>query len=125
MAADWFFEAIRKGLQRLLVLRLDGSPAKDTVRALLHVWVDALWPGTLWHQERDEARIAEAFRRMSSKLDRWPAPIELRRFLPPPEWGQRYQALPPVEHSPETRKLARREIAKIRKRLRLGEGGEQ
>lgn len=82
MAQAWFERAIAVGLARLAALQLPGTPPDAaTAAACRAVWVDALWPGRDW-TEQDEARIAEAFRRLALRATRWPAPTQFLDALP-------------------------------------------
>ena len=53
---DWVCNQMIDGLQKLLVLRLQGAPPADTISALAAVWEEALTPHTwAFVQETDTA----------------------------------------------------------------------
>ena len=80
---SWFRGAIVEGLQFLLTLRLDGSPALDTIQVTGAAWIRSLWRRRWWHQERDLPRIIAAFDSIAASFTSWPAPVHLIRALPP------------------------------------------
>lgn len=45
-------------------------------------WVDALWPGSDWYEQRDTPRIREAFRKLIGVSSEWPQPVQFRQHLP-------------------------------------------
>lgn len=80
---DWAYNQMIEGLQKLLVLRLQGSPPADTISALAAVWEEALTPITwAWQPETDGERLPEAFRRLIRQADRWQQPAQLIRLIP-------------------------------------------
>jgi hypothetical protein len=81
-AESWFASAIASGIQRLMVLGLDGTPAASTIELTTVTWIDALWAGRVWDAKLDETRIAEAFRLLTIQAERWPAPVQFLRMLP-------------------------------------------
>lgn len=50
---DWLRSEIIDGLQKLFVLRLEGTPAHDTAKAVANVWIDVI---STQHIEWDEHR---------------------------------------------------------------------
>lgn len=70
------------GLQKLLTLSLDRSPAADVVRGMAMTWVEALTAGKCWFETRDRPRFEAAFRTLALQARRWPAPAELLDCLP-------------------------------------------
>lgn len=120
-APDWFTDRIYTGLQRLYSLSLRDRPAADVLPATADTWVSVLWPGLRWDEARDLPRLTEAFRVLAGKVDRWPAPRELRDCLPPiPD----VQALPPPKYraDPDRIAKARAIIRKLTERLTLPPG---
>lgn len=84
MTPDWLRAEIVKGLQALLVLRLRGAPAVDTVQALANVWVAAIASRPIhWVQDRDTERVRQAFLTLTATADSWPAPAALIAAIPP------------------------------------------
>jgi hypothetical protein len=49
---DWAYNQMIDGLQKLLVLRLQGAPPADTINVVAMVWEEALTPYT-WAFEHD------------------------------------------------------------------------
>ncbi|XXQ69008.1 hypothetical protein ACKLNO_03885 [Neisseriaceae bacterium B1] len=81
---DWAYNQMIDGLQKLLVLRLQGAPPADTISALAAVWEEALTPHT-WAFERDldEQRLPSAFRQLIAQAERWQQPAQLIKLIPP------------------------------------------
>jgi hypothetical protein len=108
MAADWLTREVAQGHQALIVLRLEGCPAADTVGAVLDVWLVALRARQAWDEERDAPRIRQAFALLAGRVSRWPAPAALLESLP---------ALPPVVALPKPgpdKQRAAKEIERLR-----------
>lgn len=109
MIPDWLHNAVIDGLQKLLALRLPGTPAAEAVGGTAMVWLEAIdRPGMRWDEEMDMPRVQRAFRALFATCDRWPAPKLFIQHLgnrdPPP-------ALPAPRMSPE-------ELARNRQRVR-------
>jgi hypothetical protein len=81
-AAHWFAVAIANGIQRLMVLNLENTPAARTVELTTSTWIDTLWKTRAWDAALDETRISEAFRQLALSSERWPAPVHFLRRLP-------------------------------------------
>lgn len=116
MAPQWLKNAVIDGLQALLVLRLRGSPAKDTLPALANLWVATITTRpVLWDEERDAPRIKKAFLELMATADHWPAPSAFLAMIPP--LLPTYSLPGPVDRnmSPETRKLVDDMLAKMRR----------
>jgi hypothetical protein len=79
---NWFLTVILEGLQRLMCLSLESQPAAEVIPGTASAWVEALWPGKVWLEERDVPRIREAFRQLSLRSTRWPAPAQFMEALP-------------------------------------------
>ena len=117
---DWAYNQMIEGLQKLLVLRLQGSPPADTIGALAMVWEEALTPITwAWQPETDGARLPAAFRRLISQAEKWAQPAQLIKQIPP-------RTEPPVsalienKRSPPSaveRELAKAQVAQMLNRL--------
>jgi hypothetical protein len=101
MAPGWMVAEVAEGIQRLLVLRLEGCPPADAVEAVALAWVDALLARyARWDEALDAPRIRQGFRILSAQSKRWPAPAFLLEAMPPrPEPKQ----LPPPALSAEDR----------------------
>jgi len=75
MMPDWLLDEITIGLQKLLSLRLPGSPAEDTAGSTARVWYEAIGgSGIEWTETLDRLRVRAAFRGLATRCDRWPAP---------------------------------------------------
>ncbi|MDO4434714.1 MAG: hypothetical protein Q4B82_09080, partial [Alysiella sp.] len=111
---DWAYNQMIDGLQKLLVLRLQGAPPADTITALAAVWEEALTPITRhWQSETDHNRLPEAFRCVMQQSSRWISPAQLIEQIParqvPPIAGLIEAKAPPL--TPE-------QIAKNKQRLK-------
>lgn len=79
--ADWVRVEISAGLQGLLALRLENAPAADTIAKTADIWEQAIGPRVSVEQ-LDAPRIAEGFRRIFSRVRKWPAPIQVIEQMP-------------------------------------------
>ena len=109
MIPDWLRIQMITGLQKLVVLRLPGTPPEDAIPATAQVWLEAMdRPWIKWDQAQDARRVDCAWRQLYATAERWPAPkhlIDLLGNRDPPK------ALPAPPMSPE-------EIARNRARLK-------
>jgi len=119
--ADWFESVVAEGIAKLYVLRLESAPAADTLDGVELVWVEALWYSNVaWDEELDTERLRQAFRALTQRLHRWPAPRELMEHLPA---RPKRRELPPPPQTPEQKAKAVAQLAKLRammKDLNLG-----
>ena len=92
-------EEIMFGLQKLLALQLERSPALETLDKTGLVWMEAIGYERCFADE-DAPRFREAFVRLAARCKSWPSPVALLEVLPdrPP-----LPALPEPEISPEQR----------------------
>jgi len=95
-APIWFRNCIKDGMKALMTLRLDGTPAADTIVLTRDVWIQVLWPVKDWDESFDAQRIHQGFMEMMVKIERWPAPKHLLMNLPPRE---KLPAIGPVKIS--------------------------
>ena len=111
-------EEIVTGLRLLLLLRLEGTPAKDTITMVGKTWIIAFFRlKTNWTEEKDRWRIREAFEKFNSQVkstDRWPTPRQIIDLLPP--------RIPPLmlnkpERTPEEIETKLKERSENRKKL--------
>ena len=107
--ADWLRIEIASRLQKLLALRLPGTPPEDAIIGTAEVWLEALeGMHVQWSEHLDRQRVQRAFKTLFRVCDRWPAPKVFLDNLgnrdPPP-------ALPPP-------RLTREETERNRARLR-------
>lgn len=115
-APGWLVAVVAEGIQRLLVLRLEGCPPADAVEAVALAWVDALLVrGGHWDEALDAPRIRAAFRWLAAHAERWPAPAAIWQHMParaePPK-------LPEPALTPEARARAREMLARARQALK-------
>lgn len=117
---DWFHNRVVSGLQFLMSLGLNGTPAAEVVRLTATAWITALWEGgPAWDEQADNARLERAFMALAVKAERWPAPRALLDHLPPRAQQPRLPPPPRQGPSPEVRarlaQLSRRWDDKPRK----------
>lgn len=79
----WVNRAIAAGLQRLTVLSLDGTPARDVISMTAAVWGQCIGSGRLLDEQRDAPRFEAAFETLCRTCRRWPAPADFIQALPP------------------------------------------
>lgn len=83
---DWLAKAVMAGLQRLLALRLRGSPATDMLAGTAKAWLAAIVSRPIaWDEQRDLPRIQRAFIDLSATVDQWPSPKQLMDAMPKSE----------------------------------------
>ena len=92
-------EEIMFGLQKLLALQLERSPALETLDKTGLVWMEAIGHNRCLTDE-NAPRFREAFVLLAARCKSWPSPVALLEVLPerPP-----LPALPEPEISPEQR----------------------
>jgi len=112
---EWFKQSIIEGLQGLMILRLRGTPAADTVTAVASVWISALSSRPIaWDEAQDRDRINKAFVELAATATHWPSPSEFLAILPP---RKPQNALPPPsdrDMSPQTRKMVNDLLERMR-----------
>ena len=114
-APGWLQALVAEGLQRLLVLRLDGAPAADMAEGVMLAWLDALLVrNSNWQQDADAARVREAFRSLAASAQRWPAPAQWFEHLRPRAQPPLLEPPPP---SPEQRERVRALLQQARQNL--------
>jgi hypothetical protein len=107
---------VAEGLQRLLVLRLEGTPPADAIDGVVLAWCDALLVRGRWEEAPDAPRIRQAFRLLAAHATRWPAPANLWEHIPPrPEPKQ----LPPPEMTEEQRAKVKAMLAELADKMRM------
>ena len=81
---DWLRTEIANGLQALVALSLDNTPAADTITRTADIWQHVLNKhSTLDIEEIDAPRVRQAFSALLSKTGgRWPEPSTLKDLLP-------------------------------------------
>ena len=115
---DWAYNQMIDGLQKLLVLRLQGSPPADTISALAAVWEEALTPITWARQpETDGERLPSALRQLIRQAEKWTQPAQLIKQIPPR--NTLTAALLPNKQpiSPEQREANRQRLQQILNQL--------
>lgn len=108
MAADWLLDEILTGIQKLMTLSLDRTPAAELITATARVWREALGVGRAWDQSRDTARIREGFARLALNAKRWPTVDDLLTSLPstPHQWRLPAPTNIPLSREDKARNLA-------------------
>lgn len=72
------------GLQKLMMLRLEGAPPADGIKLTASVWVEAIASVNIsWAEQLDKGRITAGFTQLFAEIERWPTPKMLIRCLPP------------------------------------------
>jgi hypothetical protein len=108
---DWLRVEVVTGLQKLMVLRLPGSPAADTATATAEVWLQAIdVHGAQWNESIDSQRVHDTFLQMLYTCDRWPVPKQFFEQLRPRVLMNKSLT---VKMSAEERKENRRRIKEI------------
>lgn len=116
-APGWMVAEVAEGLQRLMVLRLEGTPPADAIDGVVLAWVDALRVRSVdWHEALDAPRVRQAFRSLAAHALRWPAPAQLWEHLPARAVKP---ALPPPPMSEQQRAYVRERLAGIRDKLKM------
>ena len=82
MATDWILEEILTGLQKLLPLSLENTPASEVMPGTALAWHEALVHGRNFEPVRDRQRFRESFRTLAAKQRRWPAPVDFLEAMP-------------------------------------------
>ncbi|RPE72519.1 hypothetical protein EDC62_0210 [Tibeticola sediminis] len=117
-APGWLVAEVAEGIQRLLVLRLEGCPPADAVEAVALAWADALMVrGGRWDAQLDAPRIRAAFRSLAAHADRWPAPAAIWQHVPS---RPSPKALPEPAPTPQQREHIRQMLERARQALRGG-----
>lgn len=110
----WLVAEVAEGVQRLLVLRLEGCPPADAVEAVALAWAEALLVRGRWERQTDAPRIRQAFRSLAAHATRWPAPAQLWEHLPPRPEPPRLDPPPPT---PQERARIRAMLQQVRQKL--------
>ena len=98
------------GLQKLMMLRLEGAPPADGIKLTASVWMEAIASLPIqWDEQQDAGRITRAFACLLAEIERWPAPKMLIKHLPP------RKELPQLEHK---KQLTAEEQARGRENLK-------
>lgn len=79
---NWVKSELITGIQKLLCLNLDRSPARDMLKGTASAWFEAITDGNAWDQERDAPRFRAAFRTLAKTRETWPAPKHFLEALP-------------------------------------------
>lgn len=109
-------DEVLSGLQKLVMLRPDGTPPNTGIRLTASVWCEALTATSIsWDEQLDKGRITAGFTRLFAEIERWPTPKMLIRCLPPrPE-------PPKLEHkkqlTPEEEARGRENLKKLYQKI--------
>ncbi len=100
MARDWLLREVIDGLKRLIVLRLENSPALDTIELVAAAWHDALAAHPEpWDEALDGQRLRAGFRELARNRSTWPQPVHLLRAMPErPRRATNFEGLAPPLH---------------------------
>ena len=112
---NWLLAELRKGLQQLLTLGLEGQPSHSVIQGTLAMWHVALTRNKAFSSERDIPRIREAFAILAARQRRWPAPVDFLEALPRPV----DPPLPNRIDSYSNRESADKHILALAKKLRI------
>lgn len=108
---------VLEGLQRLLTLRLPGSPAQDTIILTSDTWSNAVYVKCgNWQDNLDKGRISFAFAKLFASVDKWPTPKQLIELIPPRS-QPKVKVLNAPKRSPEEIEAQRIKNAKNRDKL--------
>lgn len=80
---DWLLAEILAGMQRLMCLSLDHTPAAEVIAGTAAAWREAMGDQRDWQMRRDTVGVREAFARLARSRTRWPAPANFLQALPP------------------------------------------
>jgi hypothetical protein len=109
---DWLAIEILTGIQKLLCLGLDRTPATDLIDGTVMAWHEAITTGRAFDKDRDAGRIRAAFVTLASTRETWPTPKHFLDALPRVE-----QAALSYEVKPASPEQAAAALAKIREML--------
>lgn len=113
METNWIQDEILRGLQKLLALSLERTPAGELLPITVGAWVEAIMRGRAFDEALDVPRFRSAFVTMAEHRRTWPTPADFLAALPDRET---FKALPAKTPAPEE---AARVIAEIRAKLGL------
>lgn len=82
MQTNWIDREISTGLQKLILLSLDRTPALDIMHGVVDAWVEAITAGRVFDETRDAPRFKTAFRALAQHCNAWPSPKEFLETLP-------------------------------------------
>ncbi len=71
---DWLATELLLGLQKLLCLGLDRTPATDLFEGTVMTWHEVITNGLEWKEQRDVPRIRAAFTTLAATRESWPQP---------------------------------------------------
>lgn len=108
--SDWLLNEILTGMQKLLTLSLDRTPAMDLITGTAMTWHEAMTYRRVWDQDRDAARIRDGFSRLALNAKRWPTVDDLITAMPSPPTQWR---LPAPTNIPVTREGKARRLAAL------------
>jgi hypothetical protein len=79
---NWIQDEILQGLQKLLSLSLDRTPAAELLPITVGTWVEAINRGREFDQELDTQRFRDAFVTLADSRRAWPLPKDFIDDLP-------------------------------------------
>ena len=111
---DWMKREIGQGLQRLMCLGLERTPAAEVIPLTAAVWLEAVTEGRVWNQELDAPRFKAAFAVLCRQSRAWPLPSGLLDAMPARE--QLALTKQPIPADPAR---AQREMQRVAEMLRM------
>lgn len=112
---EWLREEILTGLQKLLALRLPGTPPEDAIVGTAEVWIEGIGCSRIkWDEQLDRDRVRLAFATLFRSCEYWPSP---KLFLD--RLGSRAppKALPEPPLTPDERQQVKNKLRAIVEQL--------
>lgn len=117
---NWINREISTGLQCLVMLSLDRSPALDVIsKGTLPTWVGAITQGRRFDEERDVPRFRAAFRTLAMTCTQWPTPRQFLDALP----ALKEQTVALRLSNESSRERVEKHLAEFAQRLNIKSGG--
>ena len=79
---EWMRKEIGTGLQKLICLGLDRSPAYELIQGTMGAWMEGLTFNRSWEQDRDTQRIRDAFSNVIRTRKQWPTVADFLECMP-------------------------------------------
>jgi len=112
---EWLRGEIITGLQKLLALRLPGTPPEDAIIGTAEVWIEGIGSSRIkWDERLDRDRVQIAFATLFRSCEYWPSP---KLFLD--RLGSRAppKALPEPPLTPDERQQVKNKLRVIVEQL--------
>ena len=82
MNQAWIQDEILRGLQKLLSLSLDRTPASELLPITVGSWVETITQNRLFDEPLDARRFRQAFVTLAGTRRTWPSPADFLAALP-------------------------------------------